>query len=374
MADNDKTPYLLRIKRTPKRFTTRITANGRVEIQFGSGISSNPDEEIIPNPDNVGSGLPGSTNNLDKSFDPANFMFAKVYGEAPGNTTLSVEYVVGRGLDDNVHANTISQISKVEYDIDDQELDTSLLNTIKATLAVSNVSPATGGRSAESIDAIKAEALASYATQNRAVTKQDYVVRTYAMPGRYGSIAKAYIDDDTQSVGGNVVPNPLALNLHILTYDSNRNLTQANDATKKNLRTYLSQYRMLTDAINIKDGYIINVGVEFEIVALPNYGAREVLLKCIDRLKKHFDIDKWQLGQPIIKKDIVQLLALTEGVQSVIGDILITNKWRTSKGYSGNVYNMDVATLNDVVYPSFDPSIFEVKYPDKDIVGKVSSY
>ena len=194
------------------------------------------------------------------------------------------------------------------------------------------------------------------------------------MPGRYGSIAKAYIDDDTQSVGGNTTPNPLALNLHVLTYDSNRHLTQANDATKKNLRTYLSQYRMLTDAINIKDGYIINVGVEFEIVALPNYGAREVLLKCIDRLKKHFNIDNWQIGQPIIKKDIIQLLALTEGVQSVIGDILITNKWRTSKGYSGNVYNIDVATLNDVVYPSFDPSIFEVKYPDKDIVGKVSSY
>ena len=194
------------------------------------------------------------------------------------------------------------------------------------------------------------------------------------MPGRYGSIAKAYIDDDTQSVGGNTTPNPLALNLHVLTYDSNRHLTQANDATKKNLRTYLSQYRMLTDAINIKDGYIINVGVEFEIVALPNYGARETLLKCINRLKDFFHIDKWQIGQPIVKRDIIQTLSLTEGVQSVVGELIITNKYRASQGYSGNVYNIEEATLDDVVYPSFDPSIFEIKNPDTDIIGKVSSY
>ena len=373
-SQNDKSPYLLTVKRTPKRFTTRITSTGRVEIQFGSGISSRPDEEIIPNPENVGSNLPGSTNNLDRSFDPANFMFSKVYGEAPGNTTLTVEYVVGKGLEDNVPSNTINQISTIEYDIDDQDLDQGLLNTVKGTIAINNLLPATGGKTSDSIDSIKNEALASYATQNRAVTKQDYIVRTYAMPGRFGSIAKAYVDEDTQIVGNENQPNPLALNLHILTYDSNRQLVQVNNATKNNLRTYLSQFRMLTDAINIKDAFVINIGVEFEIVALPNYSAKETLLKCIERLKGFFHIDKWQIGQPIVKRDVIQTLALTEGVQSVVGQLRITNKYRPSQGYSGNIYNIKEATLDDVVYPSFDPSIFEVKYPDTDIIGKVSSY
>ena len=160
----------------------------------------------------------------------------------------------------------------------------------------------------------------------------------------------------------------------MLTYDSNKNLTQANEATKKNLRTYLSQYRMLTDSINIKDAFVINIGLEFEVVVLPNYSAQEVLLKCIDRVKKDFEIDKWQIGQPIVKNDIVQTLSLTDGVQSVYGDIKITNKYKKSAGYSGNVYNMDEATLNQIVYPSFDPSCFEIKYPDRDIIGKVASY
>ena len=129
---------------------------------------------------------------------------------------------------------------------------------------------------------------------------------------------------------------------------------------------------MLTDAINIKDAFIINIGVEFEISVLSNYNSNEVLLKCINALKTYFDIDKWQMNQPIIKSDIVNTLGSVKGVQTVIATN-IKNLYKTVNNYSGNIYDLDTATRNGVIYPSIDPSIFEVKFIDQDIRGRVVS-
>jgi hypothetical protein len=130
---------------------------------------------------------------------------------------------------------------------------------------------------------------------------------------------------------------------------------------------------MLTDAVNIKDAFIINIGVEFEISVLPNYNSNEVLLKCINAMKTLFDVDKWQINQPIIKSDITTALANVKGVQSVVG-ANITNLYDSDFGYSGNVYDLTTATKNGVVYPSIDPSIFEVKFLTSDIKGRVVNY
>ena len=132
-------------------------------------------------------------------------------------------------------------------------------------------------------------------------------------------------------------------------------------------------YRILTDAVNIKDAFIINIGVDFEISVLSNYNSNEILLKCINELKTYFNIDRWQINQPIIKSDISTVLANVKGVQSVIGVNLI-NLYDSDTGYSGYVYDLNSATRNGVVYPSLDPSIFEVKFPDQDIRGRVVNY
>ena len=142
-------------------------------------------------------------------------------------------------------------------------------------------------------------------------------------------------------------------------------------ALKNNLRTYLSQYKMIGDSIDIKNVYIINIGIDFEIVVLPNFINSQVILSCISILTRlHFNRDKWQLNQPILIQDLFILLDKIEGVQTV-KDIKFLNKAGTSIGYSQYSYDIGAATSNGVIYPSLDPSIFEVKYPNNDIKGRV---
>jgi len=168
--------------------------------------------------------------------------------------------------------------------------------------------------------------------------------------------------------------------MYLLGYDEDRKLTSVNNAVKQNLKMYLSQYRILTDAINLKNAYVINIGVRFAIIKQRGYNQSQVLFNCVQAVKKHFDVSKWQINQPIVLSDIAYQISLVDGVASVVPPrsnnpnnqlIVIENKATTSQGYSGNVYDVQTATRNGVVYPSLDPSIFEVKFPNQDILGNV---
>ena len=252
-----------------------------------------------------------------------------------------------------------------------------MMNFVKSSVTINNETPARGGKSADSLQDIKNNAAATFATQNRLVTKQDYIVRSYSMPAKFGSVAKSYIVPDDQITQNDLedtrIPNPLAMNLYVLGYNELKQLTTLNTAIKNNLKTYLDYYRILTDAINIKDAFIINFGIDFEITILPNYNSNEVLLNAIDTLQKYFEIDKWQINQPIIKSEVMNTLANTDGVQSVVG-LNFSNLYNTNQNYSGNVYDLETATRQGIIYPSLDPSIFELKFPKKDIKGKVTTY
>ena len=374
-GDSVDAPYILKLRKTSRRFISRVTVDDKIELQFGSGISSSPDEEIIPNPENVGSPIPGNTNNLDTSFDPSNFLYTNTYGESPYNTTLTVEYIVGYGLTANVPSKTITTVKSKTISFNSAKtLEESLKTTAENSLQVSNPLPATGGTSVESLQDVKNNALANFATQNRMVTKEDYIVRALSLPSKFGNITKAYIASDEQLTNDGVeVANPLAINMYVLGYDQDKKLTTVNTATKRNIKTYLSQYRMLTDAINIKDGYVVNFGIDFEITVLANRNSQSVLLQCIQALKDKFNIDKISFNTPIIIKDIYLALAEVDGVQSVI-DVKVVNYYNTDNGYSGNKYSFESATHKGVIYPSLDPSVFEIKYPDTDIKGRVVTY
>ncbi len=420
---SDDSPYLLRLRKTSRRFISRINNLGKVEVRFGSGVSDNADEEIIPNPTNIGSQLPGSPAKIDFAFDPSNFLYTRTYGTVPNNISITFTYLVGGGLSANVPQGDLTNVNTVSWNIEDDTLDANTVKQMKSSLAVTNPEPATGGRGLESIEEIRMNAMAYFSTQNRAVTKEDYITRVYSLPSKYGNVAKVYIVQDEQlnqadrsvittdntakgvkanganggipksngtygdgnvvnagfippppvpngptNVGPASIPNPLALNFYTLGYDSNKKLIKINVAVKSNLKQYLSQYRILTDAINIKDAYIINIGLNFQISALKNYNKRDVVVRCIDRIKGFFEIDKWQINQPIVKADIIYELSLVDGVQNVI-EVNVVNKWDSDDGYSGNVYDMKEATRNEIVYPSADPSIFELKYFEKDIEG-----
>jgi hypothetical protein len=205
----------------------------------------------------------------------------------------------------------------------------------------------------------------------RNVTQDDYLVRALSMPAKYGVVSKAYIEP-TKAQSISAGESNAILDLYILTFDINNKLNIASTALKQNMITYLSQYRMINDSINIKDGYIVNIGVNFDIMILPNYNSNDVLTRCISTLQTYFAIDNWQINQPIILRELYILLDKIEGVQTV-KSIDISNKVGVNLGYSQWAYDMSGATKNNVVYPSLDPMIFEVKFPSTDIQGRVVS-
>ena len=368
-------PYLLKLKKTARRFISKFRADKNLEIQFGPGITDTDDEELIPNPDNVGSSLTGLQIQFDHPIDSSNFMYTKSYGLAPSNTTLTVTYSSGGGIKSNVPSYSLTLIGDMKIDIDSQLLDITLLNKIKTSVACTNPEPASGGKSEETLEEIRQNAISTFATQQRAVTAQDYIVRAYSLPAKFGSISKAYVIQDQQinpDNGQEMIPNPLAINLYTLGYDLNENLIPLNDAVKNNLKTYINQYRILTDAINIKTASIINIGIKFEIITLPEYNSNEVILNCLKQLKTTFNNKSWQINQPIVLSKIYTELDRVKGVQSVTS-VKIVNLYSTDEGYSGNIYDIAAATKNGIIYPSLDPSIFEVKFMNQDIAGKVVS-
>tara|TARA_R110001606_G_scaffold396914_2_gene572017 strand:+ start:4453 stop:6348 length:1896 start_codon:yes stop_codon:yes gene_type:complete len=373
---NNQTPFLLKMKKVPKRFVTRFKSNRELEIQFGSGAAIEGDTIITPDPNNIGLGIKDGRSKLDVAYDPSNFLYTKSYGEAPSNTTLTVKYLVGGGFRSNVSSNTITTTGKLLIN-PKANIDASLFNFAKGSVAVNNSEPARGGGSGDTIDEIRMNTMASFSAQSRTVTKNDYIVRSLSMPSRFGRIAKAYITQDNQITpytgDPTRIPNPLALNLYTLGYNENKQLSNLNSATKTNLSTYLEQFRMLTDAINIKNAYIINFGIDFEITTFKNYNNQEVLLNCITELQNYFNIDKWQVNQPIIISEIENLIGGVLGVQTV-DKVDIKNLNSDALGYSIYRYDFKGATKKGVIYPSMDPSIFELKYPNEDINGRVITY
>jgi len=365
-AYKDSAPNILKLLKTSRRFVVSVNPDNTTSIIFGGGNSSSGDETLIPNFKNVGLGLQSSIDRLSESFDPANFLKTRTYGQAPANTTMTVSYLVGGGVSSNVTRGDLTRIRRVEFDDDTTFFNNNELllhNEMKASLAVENEEPATGGRGAETIDEIRENALANFASQNRAVTAKDYQVRALSMPSKFGGVAKAfcapYGKDDTRN---------FALNLYILGYDQNKKLSTLNQAIKENVKTYLGEHRILTDGVNIIDGFIINIGVDFEIRAYGSYNKREVLLKCIEEITNYFNIDNWTFNMAINISELELLIASVEGVSSV-PKCEIFNKCLGQ--YSRHSYNVSEATKGKMVYPSLDPSIFEIKYPNKDIKGRV---
>ncbi len=373
-SDSQSTPYLMKLKTVPRRFISRFTTENNLEIQFGAGTLNINDEEIIPSPTNIGLGINDGKSGLDKAYDPSNFLYTGTYGKAPANTTLTVTYLVGGGINSNVSSNTINTPILLPLTTK-PNLNPTTLSFIRNSIGCNNPQAATGGGDAESVEEIRLNSMANFSTQKRTVTKDDYIIRTLSMPSRFGHVSKAYLTQDDQIsplITNDItrIANPLALNLYTLGYDNNKKLSTLTNATKINLATYLEQYRMLNDAINIKNAFVVNIKIDFKIRVSTGYNNQEILLNCISKIQNIFNIDKWQINQPIFKSEIQKSLLEVIGIQS-IPEITFTNISGESSGYSKYKYDLDSATQNDIIYPSLDPCIFEVKYPNTDIKGQI---
>lgn len=398
----DSVPYILRYLRTPQRFVVSIDENNITSIKFGAGSEGFQEEFVTFDSRLIGLGL-RNISNYNIPLDPANFLKNESYGIAPSNTTLTIRYLVGGGIDSNSPSNAIRNVVSVEFANPTAGLPPekiNLLTTVQNSLQVNNPIAAVGGKEGETDEEIKMNAIANFATQNRAVTRDDYLVRVYSMPAKFGSIAKAQIVTETSlDVGVNKVlsgvtnasneatvadvgvgkyfrkiaydaSNPFSINIYLLSYDANKNLVPTNQALLTNLMTYMKRYRLMTDGVNIIDGYVINVGVNFSITVFKGYTKKEVLLNCIEAIQNFFNIDNWNFSQPINLSQLQLEIAKVEGVQAVV-DLEVVNKTVLDGDYSAVEYDIPSATKNGIIYPSVDPSIFEVKYPETDIKGTV---
>jgi len=398
----DSVPYILKYLKTSRRFITLVDENNNTTLQFGAGTNGIDDEIVTFDSNLIGVGL-SNINSVNVPLDPSNFLKNENYGIAPFNTTLTIRYLIGGGLQSNCQTNEIKNVVSAEFDNPSEGLlpeQVDLLNTVKNSLQVNNPSPCIGGKDTETDDEIKMNAMANFAAQNRTVTQNDYLVRVYSLPAKFGSVAKAQVIADTNlQVGVNKIlvgsidqnnvanvtdnsnsnffrklaydiTNPFSINVYLLSYDANKKLVQPNDAVITNLITYLKQSRMITDGVNVIDGYVINIGVEFTITVYKGFNKKDVLLNCIQTVQNFFNIDNWNFSQPINLSQLQLEIAKVDGVQSVV-NLKITNKTALDGNYSSVEYDIDAATKNGIIYPSVDPSIFEVKYPDSDIKGSV---
>ena len=365
-SDSSQVPYLLTLQRVPRRFITRLDSSGVLSIQFGSGIAGQDDSVITPDPTNVGFGSTQGISRINYAYDPSNFLNSQAYGVAPSNTTLTIKYLVGGGVESNVPANTITTVSATKSATDATYID---------TLTVNNSQAATGGKDGDSVDDLRQNSMRAFNEQGRAVTLQDYTVRALSLPPKYGSIAKIYVTQDqltnpNLSTDSIIDSNPLSLSLYMLAYDVNKNLINVSSNLKNNLKQYLAQYMILTDALNLKDAFVVNMELDFDIIVQPNYIGRDVLVACTEKLKEYFDITKWSINQPINLSNLYTLLDQVKGVQTV-QKIRLLNK--VGGDYSQYAYDLDGATRNNVLYPSYDPMIFEIKFPDTDIKGRITT-
>jgi hypothetical protein len=294
----------------------------------------------------------------------------QTYGLSPTNTTITFSYLAGGGASSNASIGELTRIISVKY---------ASQNGNASTLVTNNPSSSIGGGDADTVDELKMNTLAEFPTQWRAVTQQDYLARVLCMPPIYGKVSKAYIAKNDQVFsnyvnGDPAQQNPLLITLYVLGLDTAGNLAEPTPALLQNVQTYIQDYRMLTDSVKIEQAYIVNIGVAFDIVILPNYNGQDVVARCITALQDFFKTDNWQINQPIILTNIYSMLDQVKGVQTV-KNVTITNLADpTGTKYSQYAYDISGATVNNVIYPSLDPCIFEVLYPNTDISGRVVTF
>jgi hypothetical protein len=361
-TDSGEVPYMLSLQKVPRRFVTRFTSTGQLQIQFGAGITGQNDDIITPDPTNVGLGTNQGISRIDYAYDPSNFLYTQTYGLAPLGT-IQIKYLVGGGAAANVPANTITTV-----------VTSNVIGT-GTGLTFNNPVAASGGKDGDTVEELRQNSLRAFNEQGRAVTLQDYTVRALSLPSNYGSVGKVYITQDqltnpNSTTDSILDSNPLSLSMYVLAYNNLRNLITATPTLKSNLKKYLAQYMVLTDAINIKDAFVVNIGVNFDIIVRPNYIGRDVLLQCNTLLQDYFDIRKWNINQPINLSNIYTLLDQVKGVQTVQKVEIINLQ---GGDYSEYAYDISGATRNNIVYPSYDPMIFEVKFPSTDIKGRITT-
>jgi len=360
-SDSEEVPRSISVIPAPRRFIrvtdplTRITT-----IQFGSGNASTTDDDVLPDPETLALPLYGKTVLNRFTLDPNSLLNTNTLGILPKSTTISITYRAGGGANHNVGALSIRGITSMIVDFPDDCI-ASIASSIRASIDVRNDAPASGGASAPTIEDLRSQIPIARMQQDRIVTKEDLISRVYTLPTKFGRVFRAASRPSPD--------NPLSSQLFICSKDSNGFLSTTTDTLKKNLKVYLNEYRLISDAIDILDARIINFRVKFTVFINPNSNKSSTVQSVVARVSDIMNIKNFQIDQPIIISDIQNVIINTPGVLTLV-DIKIESLNGTiqDRNYSNVTHNVKQYTRKGIIYGP-PGSIFEMRYPQYDIVG-----
>jgi len=359
-ADSSETPNILKPVAVPRRFVMEVDGDGNTILQFGYGSDDNLKTLAVVDPSEVILDQFGRDYVTDQTFDPYNLISTDKFGIAPSNTTLNVVYRYNNAFNVNCSSNALSSISNKNFIFESDNLNSVTKANIIGSLEVDNEEPIIGNVSPLTNDEIKTKALAYFATQNRAVTKQDYVSVVYSMPAKFGAVKRVNITQDKDSFKRN-------LNMFVVSEDSNGYLTKTNNTTKNNLKNWLVNYKMINDTIDILDAKIVNIGIDFQIISSLEKNKHDVLQDALTTLKTEIFNKKYEIGESFYFSDIYNILNRIEGVLDTKS---VTLRTINSVGYSQVPFDVTARTSADGRYVEVpEDYILEVKNVNFDIRG-----
>jgi len=360
-GDHELVPETVELIPATRRYISRYDRiTKKTVLTFGSGNEATLDDDIIPDPSELSIPLYGKKTLSRFSIDPSKMLDTRSFGIAPSQTTLTVSYRAGGGLHHNITPRSVSSIASLIMTFD-KDPGNKITAQVRGSLSVDNISAASGGEDEPTLDDLRQRVKTYRSSQSRIVTKEDLIARVYTMPSNFGRVFRLAVKDNPA--------NPLATRLHIISRDRDSKLVVSPDSLKKNLREYINQYRLVSDAIDILDSDIINIKINYEVI-IDGTSQTPIVLSSINlKLKKFFDIKNWQIDQPILRTDIVNLIINTPGVIS-LSNLKIGNISGSVDGreYSNKTFNIKLNTLKKMIIPPTG-GIFEIRFPDSDIVG-----
>jgi len=359
-SDSGTVPYILKPVSVSRRFMVDSTPSG-VYLQFGYGSQETP--VALQDPSDVVLQLHGKDYTSDTSFDPSILNETDKLGVVPENTILTIVYRVNTNENANSAANTVTKVGTANFQFAAQETLTSAKkDSVINSLSVLNEEPIVGDVTIVTPQEIKHRAMGNFAAQYRAVTKQDYTSMAYNMPSKYGKFKRCAIELDSDSY------NQRNLNLYVISENTDGKLTASNTTLKGNLKTWINHYKMINDTIDILDAKIANIGIDFKALAFPGVNKYDILVESISILQSVFD-KTFYIGEPLLVTDIYQTLKSVPDLMDVLDvDVVI----KTGAQYADSPMRIEDVISSDGRYIAAPSNtVFEIKYPDSDIVGTI---
>ena len=360
-ADSQIVQEFLRPVSVPRRFVFEFDGTEQY-LQFGFGSEEELETDSVADPSSVSLELFGRDYVSDIRLDPSKLMNSDKLGISPSNTELTIKYRRNTSSNPNATVGAINNITNLIIQYNNiTALNSSKLASVRRSIECINETVIKGSAVAPTSEEIKQRAISYFATQGRAVTEKDYEALTYAMPSKFGSITRCSVVVDNDSFKRN-------LNLYVLTSDRNNNLDTVTQSLKENLRIWLSSYKMINDTIDIVDGKIVNIGIDFEVIADPDYNKSDIYNRCLEVLRRRYRM-KLIMGEPFYLTDVYFELNRVTGVVDTQHVRLVDKK---GSFYSQVQYDISANTSADGRFLACPLNVcLEIKFPNVDITGVV---